>query len=139
MKANGVLQPVPHKYAGLSGVGMTMGYTKPRRPGGANLKGLIFGASQYLPKGGTMRKVIYSGYTRISGVDICELEEKGEALFHQWGMNYEEFEQGAGNFSTAIIELEDGTVKNIPAEHVRFISGEIEKEPNHPHCTIKTG
>ena len=52
-------------------------------------------------------------------------EEQGEALFHGWGVNYEEFESGAGNFSTAIIELEDGTVKNIPAEQVRFISGPI--------------
>ena len=55
-----------------------------------------------------------------------DLEEQGEALFHAWGVNYEEFETGAGNFSTAIIELEDGTVKNIPAEHIRFVSGEIE-------------
>lgn len=57
---------------------------------------------------------------------FCDLEEQGEAIFQQWGMDYEEFEAGAGNFSTAIIELEDGTVKNIPAEQVRFISGEIE-------------
>ena len=30
--------------------------------------------------------------------------------FHQWGSNYEEFENGAGNYSVAIVELPDGTV-----------------------------
>ncbi len=64
-----------------------------------------------------------SGFRR----KFSELEEKGEALFHEWGCGYEEFELGAGNFSTAIIELEDGTVKNVPAEYIKFISGEIEK------------
>ena len=27
--------------------------------------------------------------------------------FHQWGSNYEEFENGAGNYSVAIVELPD--------------------------------
>ena len=79
-----------------------------------------------------MRKVIYSEY-----VDVGEpgrppwvradwkLAEKGEALFHQWGRGTHA-EEGDSSFSTAIIELADGTVKNIPAEHVRFISGEVE-------------
>ncbi|MCK5603542.1 hypothetical protein KAR91_16780 [Candidatus Pacearchaeota archaeon] len=89
-----------------------------------------------------MRKVIWSEYVQngieetlstsnqISGYQRkpkWELREQGEAIFHGWGVNYEEFETGAGNFSTAIIELEDGTVKNIPAVQVRFISGEIDK------------
>lgn len=84
-----------------------------------------------------MRKVIYSEYVQ-NGIDEVigshsysrkphyDLEEKGEALFLQWGINYEELETGVGSFSTAIIELGDGTVKNISAEHVRFISGDIE-------------
>ncbi len=50
-----------------------------------------------------------------------ELEEQGEAYFHQWGSDYAEFESGAGNYTTAIIELDDGQIKNIPAEHIRFI------------------
>lgn len=40
--------------------------------------------------------------------------------FHQWGVNYEEFESGPGNFSTAIVEMPDGTIKNWPAELIRF-------------------
>lgn len=79
-----------------------------------------------------MRKVIWSEYVQKkeyqpNGVTIkrqyWDLEEKGEALFHQWGRDTHSDEDGS--FSTAIIELEDGTVKNIPAEQVRFISGPL--------------
>ena len=71
-----------------------------------------------------MRKVIYSEYEKIEGdkaVSYMELRPQGEALFHQFGVDYEEFESGAGNFSTAIIELEDGTIKSIPVENIKFI------------------
>ena len=50
-----------------------------------------------------------------------ELVEKGEAIFHCFGVNYEEFENGPGNFSSAIVEWPDGTVSNIPVEQVRFL------------------
>jgi hypothetical protein len=46
--------------------------------------------------------------------------EKGLAIFHEFGTDYEEFESGPGNFSTAIIQLPDGTIKNIPVEHIKF-------------------
>ena len=46
--------------------------------------------------------------------------EDGLAMFHQWGMDYEEFDNGAGNFSTAIIERDDGKVENVPAEMIEF-------------------
>lgn len=49
---------------------------------------------------------------------------KGEAIFHEFGVDYEEFEEGPGNFSTAIIELPDGTVKNIPAIDIQFTDKE---------------
>lgn len=49
-----------------------------------------------------------------------ELVLQGVATFHQFGMDYEEFEEGPGNYSTAIIELADGTVKNVPVENIEF-------------------
>lgn len=49
------------------------------------------------------------------------LEEKGEAIFHQFGSDYEEFDQGGCTFSTAIVEWPDGTVSNVPADHIRFL------------------
>ena len=81
-----------------------------------------------------MRKVIYSEYVQnginetisshsYSSKPAYELQEQGEALFHQWGRDTHSDEDGS--FSTAIIELEDGIVKNIPAYQVRFISGPI--------------
>lgn len=45
----------------------------------------------------------------------------GTGLFHQWGCDYEEFESGPGNFSTAIVEMEDGSIENIPCDLVQFI------------------
>lgn len=73
-----------------------------------------------------MRKVIYSEYVdsgerKTNGQIVWKLTEIGEASFHQFGSAYEEFESGAGNYSTAIIELTDGTVKMVHAEHIRFI------------------
>lgn len=44
-----------------------------------------------------------------------------EAFFHGWGSNYDEFESGPGNYSIAIVEFDDGTIKSIPVEQIRFI------------------
>lgn len=46
-----------------------------------------------------------------------------QATFHQFGVNYEEFEGGPGNYTTAIIEHEDGKVENIDCDLIRFIKG----------------
>lgn len=65
-------------------------------------------------------RVIYSEYVQDKESRKWRLEEKGEATFCQFGCNYEEFETGPGNFTTAIIRLDDGAMKNIPVEHIRF-------------------
>lgn len=67
-----------------------------------------------------MRKVIVSKYKgNING--IPQYEEIGEAVFHQFGVDYEEFESGPGNYSTAIIEWPSGSIENLPFHLVRFI------------------
>ena len=43
-----------------------------------------------------------------------------KGVFHGWGVGYEEFETGPGNFSVAIVEKEDGTVDSYPVHLVRF-------------------
>ncbi|WP_423731644.1 hypothetical protein [Hafnia paralvei] len=43
-------------------------------------------------------------------------------LFHQWGVNYEEFETGAGNYTVGIIELDDGTVEALLPNQIKFIT-----------------
>jgi hypothetical protein len=73
-----------------------------------------------------MRKVMVSEYRKQEN-NIWKLEEKEEAIFHQFGVNYEEFENGPGNYTTAIVEWKDGTTENIPVEHVRFLDAITDK------------
>lgn len=79
-----------------------------------------------------MRKVMVSEYKQQPD-KRWKLEEKGEAMFHQFGANYEVFESGVGNFSTAIVEWPDGTVSNVPVEHVRFLDGANTVSPPTRH------
>lgn len=72
-----------------------------------------------------LRKVIVSKHAKKldeahPGRVHYVLEPAGEALFHQFGVNYEEFENGPGNYTTAVIEWPDGRVENVPVEHVQF-------------------
>lgn len=60
-------------------------------------------------------------YTMQVGTIACGKTEVGEAKFHQWGMDYEEFETGPGNFSVAIIEFQDGSVQTVSPELIKFI------------------
>ena len=41
-------------------------------------------------------------------------------IFHQFGCDYEEFENGPGMYSTAIVEKENGDLENVPVELVKF-------------------
>jgi len=41
-----------------------------------------------------------------------------EGIFHQFGINYE---AGPGHFTTAIVEMIDGSIVNVPVESVKFI------------------
>jgi len=73
----------------------------------------------------TLRKVIVShvvGYQQEGTHRLrYVLEPQGEAMFHQFGVSYEEFEAGPGNYTTAIVEWPDGRVESVVAEHVRFV------------------
>lgn len=50
-------------------------------------------------------------------------EEAGEAVFHGFGADYEEFETGPGNFSAAIVEFPNGQVDLVRADKIRFLDG----------------
>lgn len=47
--------------------------------------------------------------------------EIGRGVFRGFGVCYEEFENGPGNYSTAIIELSDGSLINHSVEYVQFV------------------
>ena len=74
-----------------------------------------------------MRKVIVSHMVSVasepaSGRNVWKLQETGVAVFHQFGVGYEEFESGPGNYTTAIVEWPDGRVESVPVEHIRFVT-----------------
>lgn len=66
------------------------------------------------------RNVYFYKYEKAEGETHHKKVLGGVGLFHEFGCDYEEFDSGAGNYSTAIIELEDGAIKNIPVELVVF-------------------
>ena len=65
------------------------------------------------------RKVVFFRYERSENGNYEKVAE-GHGEFLGFGVDYEELNNGAGTFSTAIIELPDGSVKNIPVELIVF-------------------
>ena len=66
------------------------------------------------------RKVVVYKWERVQGHTHYDKVADGHGIFHGWGVDYEEFESGPGNFSTAIIEMPDGSVRNVPVELIVF-------------------
>ena len=75
--------------------------------------------------GDILRLVEVSKLTAVpvpgSSRNTYEVQLKGKALFHQFGVGYEEFEHGPGNFTTAIVEWPDGQIESVPAQYVKFL------------------
>ena len=66
------------------------------------------------------RNVFVYEYRKVDGKSYYDMFPIGEGIFHQFGVDYEEFETGPGNYSTAIVEMPDGSVKNVPVELIVF-------------------
>jgi len=58
-----------------------------------------------------------------------------EGLFHQWAGAYEEFDNGAGNYTVALVEIFDGTIVEVLPKNLKFIS---EIQPRK-WSSLKTG
>ena len=71
-----------------------------------------------------MRKVKVFQRVNIPGTTKWETVERGTAKFHQFGVDYEEFEAGTGNYTTAVIEWPDGKVEMVRADMVQFLEPE---------------
>ncbi len=52
------------------------------------------------------------------------IEDAAEGKFHGWGVEYEEFESGPGNFSVAIVEMADGTIQTLMPWAIRFLDSD---------------
>lgn len=55
------------------------------------------------------------------GRTFSEKVIRGYFVFHGFGVYYEEFENGPGNFTTAIIEDKDGQLDFVEVSLVRFL------------------
>lgn len=77
-----------------------------------------------------MRKVKVLEYEKDLESGEFELVEKGEGLLHAFGVDYQELENGSGTYSTAIVEMEGGRVKNVPVELIQFCHPEHKRLNN---------
>lgn len=68
-----------------------------------------------------MRRVEYYVWRKKENGIGQEKHLAGFGDFHQFGCDFEETTEGAGTYSTAIIELADGTIVNPPVEMVKFM------------------
>ena len=51
--------------------------------------------------------------TKEPGKYHMDIVPDGHATFQAWGVDHEEFETNAGNFSIAIIERDDGSIETV--------------------------
>ena len=68
-----------------------------------------------------MRNVMTYKYEREEGTGRLIKKESDIGKFIEYGVDYQEFDNGPGNYSTAIVEMPDGSVKNIPVENIKFL------------------
>lgn len=73
-----------------------------------------------------MRRVEVSGMVSKpnpagAGRGVWVKEARGEALFHQFSLDYEEFDTGPGPFAVAVIEWPTGVVELVRADLIRFL------------------
>ncbi|WP_205954179.1 hypothetical protein [Pantoea stewartii] len=66
-----------------------------------------------------MRKVECTEWEFTSGKRAVKGVVTG--TFHQWGAGYEEFDCGPGNYTMAIVEMDDGTIKEFMPTDIKFI------------------
>ncbi len=56
----------------------------------------------------------------VIGTGCWSKEYTCTGLFHQWANACEEYSNGAGNYTVALVELEDGTIKEVLPTNVKF-------------------
>ena len=69
-----------------------------------------------------MKTVIVSERRNVPGTREWVTVEKGEAIFHGVGSDYEEFENESVNYSAAIVEWPNGQIELVRADRVRFVT-----------------
>lgn len=54
-----------------------------------------------------------------------EKVQVGNVKFHQFGVSYDERNGTVGAFSSAIVEMPDGTLENVPVECIQFLRNDV--------------
>lgn len=73
-----------------------------------------------------MRDAILCRYELKEGTEDDYVKvEVSPVIFHQFGVNCEEREGNFSSYSTAIIEMPDGMLDNVPVELIKFIPKDI--------------
>lgn len=52
----------------------------------------------------------------------CSEEVEVEGRFHEFGLDFQECNEGVGSFTVAIVESPDGRVSLVPVHLIRFIT-----------------
>jgi hypothetical protein len=52
----------------------------------------------------------------------CLEEVECEGVFHEFGLDFQECNEGVGSFTAAIVESPDGRVSLVPVHLIRFIT-----------------
>jgi len=92
-----------------------------------------------------MRRIIYKELqSSMDGTLIHQEVVVHEGRFHQFGMESLETDNGLGgttcaSYSTAIIELDDGSVINAPVEDCIFIKTKSKSEPKFDNPAVQEG
>lgn len=58
---------------------------------------------------------------KIDGTGCMEKDFTHRGLFHQWGINYEESDKGFGQYTVALVQVEDGTIEQVQSSDIKFI------------------
>lgn len=69
-----------------------------------------------------MRDILYKNY--IPGTLKLEKDYTQKGKFHQWGINFEEFENGAASYTVALVELEDGVIVEVEPSRIKFVDND---------------
>lgn len=67
-------------------------------------------------------KITESSWRTKEGTMKWEDDFTHEGVFHQWASAYEEFETGAGNYTVALVELENGEMVEVLPTNIKFIN-----------------
>lgn len=65
-----------------------------------------------------MRQCEFEVYQKLNGESKWR---KYTGMFHRWANQYEEFTEGPGNYTVALIEMDDGTITEAPPDRVKFL------------------